>query len=66
MGAHPEQGREGSLLPAAALQILDWFVNAAPGDTHQSRRLGRQARRSPHLVLPALRDELLSAPPLLR
>lgn len=59
LGPSPEQGRGGSLPPTTALQILDWFVNAAPGDIHQSRRLGRQARCLPPLVLPAFRDELL-------
>ena len=62
LGPSPEQERGGSLPPTTTLQILDWFVNAAPSDIYQSRRLGRQARCLPPLVLPAFRDELLSAP----
>lgn len=66
LGPSPEQERGGSLPPTTTLQILDWFVIAAPSDIYQSRRLGRQARCLPPLVLPAFRDELLSAAPLLR
>lgn len=39
-GPSPEQEWGGSPPPTEALQILDWFVNPAPGDIHQSHHLG--------------------------
>ena len=39
-GPSSEQERGGSLPPAEALQILDWFVTPAPSDIHQSHHLG--------------------------